>query len=57
MTISRRAPIAVLLALLAAGCARDGQLADNGVYVTRTGCPQVAIPAATGDVTLFSTLR
>lgn len=53
MTISRRAPVAVLLALLAAGCARDGQLADNGVYVTRSGCPQVAIPAATGDITLF----
>jgi hypothetical protein len=53
MTISRRAPFAVLLALLAAGCARDGQIADTGVYVTRSGCPQVAIPAATGDVTLF----
>lgn len=53
MTMSRRAASAALLALLAAGCARDGQIADNGVYVTRTGCPQVAIPAATGDVTLF----
>ncbi len=53
MTITRRAPFAVLLALLAAGCARDGQIADTGVYVTRSGCPQVAIPAATGDVTLF----
>lgn len=53
MTISRRAACLPLLALLAAGCARDGQLADNGVYVTRTGCPQVAIPAATGDITLF----
>ena len=53
MTMSRRAACLPLLALLAAGCARDGQLADNGVYVTRSGCPQVAIPAATGDITLF----
>ncbi len=42
-----------LSALLLAGCARDGEIADGGVYVTRSGCPQVAIPAATGDVTLF----
>ena len=26
---------------------------DGGVYTRRTVCPQVAIPAATGDVTLF----
>ena len=53
MIISRRAGSAALLALLLAGCARDGQIADTGVYVTRSGCPQVAIPAATGDITLF----
>jgi hypothetical protein len=53
MTITRRAASVALLALLAAGCARDGTIADGGVYVTRSGCPQVAIPAATGDVTLF----
>jgi hypothetical protein len=53
MTITRRAACLPLIALLAAGCARDGQIADNGVYVTRSGCPQVAIPAATGDVTVF----
>ncbi|NJC05652.1 hypothetical protein GGQ97_001445 [Sphingomonas kaistensis] len=53
MTMSRRAALVPLLALIVAGCARDGQLAANGVYVTRTGCPQVAIPAATGDITLF----
>lgn len=44
---------AALLALTLAACARDGQIADGGVFVTRSGCPQVAIPAATGDVTLF----
>jgi hypothetical protein len=42
-----------LLAFALAACARDGQVADGGVYVTRSGCPQVAIPAATGDITLF----
>lgn len=42
------------LAVTLSGCARDGQIEDGGVYVTRTGCPQVAIPAATGDVTLFN---
>jgi hypothetical protein len=44
---------AALLALTLSACAREGQIADGGVFVTRTGCPQVAIPAATGDVTLF----
>ena len=53
MTMSRRAASAAFIALLLAGCARDGQIAEGGVYVTRSGCPQVAIPAATGDVTLF----
>lgn len=53
MTMPSRAACLSLLALLVAGCARDGQIADTGVYVTRSGCPQVAIPAATGDITLF----
>lgn len=53
MTITRRAAAAALLALVATGCARDGQITDSGVYVTRSGCPQVAIAAATGDITLF----
>ena len=53
MKMSHRAVSAAALALALGACARDGTIADNGVYVTRTGCPQVAIPAATGDVTLF----
>jgi hypothetical protein len=44
---------AAALALALTACARDGQIADGGVYVTRSTCPQVAIPAATGDITLF----
>lgn len=42
----------VMIALLSA-CSRKGEFADGGVYVVRSACPQVAIPAATGDITLF----
>lgn len=41
------------LAMLS-GCKSPGTLADTGVYVTRSTCPQVGIPAGTGDITLFS---
>jgi hypothetical protein len=44
---------ALVLTGVLTGCAREGQIAEGGVYVTRSGCPQVAIPAATGDITLF----
>ncbi|WP_373475513.1 hypothetical protein [Sphingorhabdus sp.] len=40
-----------------AGCAKDGELdlsSGVGISVTRTGCPTVAVPDGTGDVTLFS---
>lgn len=46
--------VPLTLALLLTACSREGQIAAGGVYVKRTGCPQVAIPAATGDVTLFN---
>ena len=42
--------------MLLAGCAGRGQLdTEDGVGVTavRSACPSVAIPAGTGDVTLF----
>ena len=45
---------ALVLVLLSAGCSREGELTQMGVYVTRSACPQVGIPAATGDVTLFN---
>ncbi|WP_187107756.1 hypothetical protein [Sphingomonas xanthus] len=44
---------AVALILLAAACSREGEVAQGGIYVTRSMCPQVGIPAATGDITLF----
>nr|WP_300975486.1 hypothetical protein [Sphingomonas sp. LHG3406-1] len=51
--MSLRAVTAAALALVLAACSREGQIGSGGVYVTRSGCPQVAIPAATGDITLF----
>ncbi len=39
------------------GCARDGELdvsSGVGVSVTRSGCPSVAVPDGTGDITLFN---
>jgi predicted kinase len=44
----------IALALLA-GCARDGEIdATGGIAITRTACPAVAVPANTGDITLFN---
>jgi hypothetical protein len=42
----------IVIALLA-GCTRKGNIEDGGIYTVRSACPQVAIPAATGDITLF----
>jgi hypothetical protein len=46
-----------IIAATVAGCARDGELdigAGVGVNVTRSGCPTVAVPDGTGDVTIFN---
>ncbi|WOE74608.1 hypothetical protein [Alterisphingorhabdus coralli] len=48
---------ALVLGALLAGCKGDDQLVvDRGVGITRTlsTCPDVGIPAYTGDVTLFN---
>lgn len=45
---------ALALFVLATGCSREGQITQGGIYVTRSVCPQVGIPAATGDITLFN---
>lgn len=43
------------LALLAAGCANHRDLDETGgLQIVRSTCPAVAIPAYTGDVSLFS---
>ena len=49
-----KAAAAALLTLTLLGCARDGELTATGITVTRSACPAVAIPAATGDITLFT---
>lgn len=49
-----KAAFAALLPLLLIGCGGEGTLTDRGVIVIRSACPAVAIPAATGDVTLFN---
>jgi hypothetical protein len=48
---------ASLIGLTLSGCARDGDLdisSGVGVTATRTGCPVVAVPDGTGDITLFN---
>ncbi len=41
------------LMLAATACGGRTGIEDGGVYTRRPLCPQVAIPAATGDVTIF----
>ena len=49
---AKTACAATLLAL--AGCASEGEIVSGGILATRTACPSVAIPAGTGDITLFN---
>ena len=47
----------VLLGLTALGlaaCSQEGSIESGGVIVARDLCPQVAIPAGTGSITLFT---
>ncbi len=39
--------------ILVSACSRSGSIEDGGIYITRSSCPQLGIPAGTGDVTLF----
>jgi hypothetical protein len=54
--IARRfVAVALLGTLVTAGCARTGEIdPTGGITAVRTVCPTVGVPAATGDVTLFS---
>jgi hypothetical protein len=41
--------------VLLSGCARDGEIDETGgIAITRTACPAVAVPAQTGDITVFN---
>lgn len=56
MSLARIAVPALIL-LVAGGCSRTGEIqAGGGVGITavRSACPIVAVPAATGDITLFN---
>lgn len=39
--------------LALAGCTREGDIGDGGITAVRSACPIVAVPAGTGDITLF----
>ena len=46
--------VCLLTLTLLSACSRRGQIEDGGIYVRRSACPILGIPAATGDVTLFN---
>lgn len=48
-----KAAAAALVTLGLMGCAREGDIFQTGILTTYTACPPVAIPAPTGDITLF----
>src|SRR5687767_13691556 len=52
--IVKRRLTALALVLLATGCSREGEITQGGIYITRSACPQVGLPAGTGDITLFN---
>lgn len=49
-----KAGLLAVLTIALSGCATDGDLTEQGIRVTRSACPAVAIPAGTGDITLFN---
>ncbi|MDX3901367.1 MAG: hypothetical protein QHC40_12790 [Sphingobium sp.] len=54
MTFSKIAPTGLILLALA-GCSQRGEIdATGGVVAVRSACPVAAIPAYTGDITLFN---
>jgi hypothetical protein len=54
--LSRKAIFALSLAALGlSACSRDGEIdSTGGINVTRSACPAVAVPAYTGDITVFN---
>src|SRR5687768_18200499 len=50
-----KAALAAMIPLGLAACSTpNGQITDTGITATRSACPAVAIPASTGDITLFN---
>jgi hypothetical protein len=52
--INPKAAIPALVSIALLGCSTEGELTTAGIITTRTACPSVAIPASTGDITLFN---
>jgi hypothetical protein len=51
----RSAATAAIALTLLAGCAKDGDIDETGgIAITRSACPAVAVPASTGDITIFN---
>ncbi len=47
--------LTAMLALALAGCSRRGEIdATGGIVTVRSACPTAAIPAQTGDITVFN---
>jgi hypothetical protein len=50
-----KAALAALIPMTLVACSTpNNEVVDTGVTATRSACPAVAIPAATGDITLFN---
>lgn len=52
--INPKVALTALLSLALLGCSREGDITSLGIIATRSACPTVAIPAPTGDITLFN---
>lgn len=51
---ARKIALPAALALAIGGCTHAGDITEGGITAVRTPCPEVAIPAGTGDLTLFN---
>jgi hypothetical protein len=51
--VNRRLLSAAAIAFALTACNKEGTIEDGGIYVVRSSCPQLGIPAGTGDITLF----
>jgi len=50
-----RIALTAMLALALAGCSRQGEIdSSGGIVAVRSACPVAAVPAYTGDITLFN---
>jgi hypothetical protein len=51
--VTTRLVVLTAIALTTAACGKKEGLVGGEFYAVRTSCPQVGIPAGTGDITLF----